>query len=389
MSLSLKTILCLLFVAASTFAGELEMVVPEQKNEQTLIDSEQLAGAGEEAYLAFPTIVRLDERDILVSYKRGRSHALDPGAKLEVTRFNTQTHEVGKRQVVGVDDGLIYQMGEWVEFPNGRIGLYADVQRVAREGGRNRHYRTGVQWCGSDDRGRTFSPMKKMGPVDGVEYGYIFEGIVSRDRVFMLAMSFPELTERKSALDDAGKRVFGEVSVLASADNGESWKHVRNLSQEFGGIPINESSLTECGDGYLVATRGYDGKARLHLVDKDFRLVKERDITSENAAIRGVVGRPRLFWRDECLYLLGRNHSANRPSMELALFRVHPGSLAVERYVLLDPDEGVRVGDSYYAVPYFQGTGDAAMLNVITYRTQPGRPRPDIVRLEFPWSQVR
>jgi hypothetical protein len=280
-------------------------------------------------------------------------------------------------------------MGEWVRFPNGRIGLYADVQRVAQDGARNRHHRTGVQWCKSDDGGRTFGPMQQMGPVDGVEYGYIFEGIVSRGQVFMLAMSFPELTERKSFFDEDGKRLFGEVSVLVSSDNGESWRHVRNLSREFGSIDINESSLAEYGEGYIVATRGYDGKARLHVVDKDFHLVRESDITAAHDMIRGVVGRPRLFWRDEKLYLLGRNHSANRPSMELALFRICSESLSVERYVILGPDEGARVGDSYYAVPYFRGTGDDALLNVITYRTQPPRRRPDIVRLEVPWSQVR
>lgn len=389
MTLTLKTPLFLLLAMATAFAGEPEPVVPEHKVEQTLVDSEQLAAADEQPYLAFPTLVRIDDRNVLISYKRGRSHALDPGAVLEIVRFNAHTKEVGAREVLGADEKLIYQMGEWVEFPSGRIGLYADVQRVAEDRGRNRHHRTGVEWCKSDDRGQTFGPMQRMGPVDGVDYGYIFEGIISNGRVYMLAMSFPEMNERKSFFDDAGKRIFGEVSVLVSADNGESWKHVRNLSQEFGGIDINESSLNECGEGFIVATRGYDSKVRLHRVDQQFRLVHQRDLTADHDVIRGVIGRPRLFWRNGELYLLGRNHSANRPGMELALFRICPESLGVERYVILDPEEDARVGDSYYAVVYFEGTGDDTMLNVITYRTQPPRRRPDIVRLEYLWEQVR
>lgn len=384
-----KTCLFFLVAAATAWASELEPVVPEHKVEQMLVDSEQLAAAGEQPYLAFPTLVRIDAQNILISYKRGRRHALDPGAVMEIVRFHPETNEVGSREVLGADDERIYQMGEWIEFPSGRIGLYADVQRVAQDGGRNRHHRTGVEWCKSEDRGQSFSPMQRMGPVDGVEYGYIFEGIISDDRVYMLAMSFPEMTEQKSFFDEAGKRIFGEVSVLVSADNGESWKHVRNLSREFGGLDMNESSLTEYGEGFIVATRGYDAKVRLHLVDSQFRLVQQRDLTADYDVIRGVIGRPRLFWREGKLYLLGRNHSANRPSMELALFRICPESLGVERYVILDPEEDARVGDSYYAVVYFEGTGDDTQFNVITYRTQPPRRRPDIVRLAFPWDQVR
>ena len=87
---------------------------------------------------------------------------------------------------------------------------------------RNRHHRTGVERCKSDDRGQTFGPMERLGPVDGVEYGYIFEAIISNGRVYMLAMSFPEMTERKSVFDEAGTRIFGEVSVLVSAESAPS-----------------------------------------------------------------------------------------------------------------------------------------------------------------------
>ena len=375
--------------ALTSWAAEPERERPDDKRQQILVDSQELVAADEMAYLAFPALVRVGDEEILVSYKRGRSHARDPGAVLEVIRFDTQTNQVTWRGVVGADEGLVYQMGEWIEFPSGRIGLYADVQRVVEDGGANRHHRTGTYWARTDDGGQTFSPMEKLGPVDGVEYGYIFDGIIANGRVYMLAMTFPEMSGRKSFFDEDGRRVYGEVSVLASDDDGDSWRHVRNLSQEFGGIDINESSLVALGDGYLVATRGYDARVRLHRVDEAFRLVEENDLTATYSFITGVVGRPRLFWQDGGLYLLGRNHSVRRGPMELALFRLCPDSLGVTRYVVLDPDEGQRVGDSYYAVPYFRETQQSTVMNVITYRQQRERRQPDIVRLEFVWDQIR
>ncbi len=75
--------------------------------------------------------------------------------------------------------------------------------------------------------------------------------------------------------------------------------------------------------------------------------------------------------------------------MELALFRINPDSVAVERAMLLDPPDGVNIKDGYYAVPYFQQSKEALFFNVITYRRAADRPNPDLVRLEYRWDEVR
>ena len=361
---------------------------PEYRREQLVLDSSEFAKAGEMAYLAFPALIRVGEEEVLISYKRGKSHALDPGAVIEALRFNTENNEVVSREVLGGDPELIFQMGEWIAFPNGRIGNFVDVQRVVMDKGKKRHHRVGTYWCSSEDGGRTFSSMKRLGKIEGVEYGYIFEGIVSKGRVYMLSMSFPELTALKSSLNEKGERVYGEVSVIASSDNGASWEHVRNLSREFGGIDINESSLIADGEGFIVATRGYDSVARLHRVDQDFRVIKERNLTEEYEAVGSHIGRPRLFSREGKLYVLGRNHTPQGP-MELVLLRLDSKSLGIERFVVLGPEGGDKMADGYYAVAYFRGSGEGTMFNVITYRRPGGAANADIIRLEFRWDEVR
>lgn len=389
MSLNIEKAVALLLIAmTSPVIAETEAERPKYKQEQTILDSSDFAKANEMAYLAFPTLIRINNHEILISYKRGRAHALDAGAVVEVIRFNTKTNEIVSRQIIGGEPEAIYQMGEWIAFPNGSIGNYVDVQRSVLDKGKKRHHRTGVRWAESKDRGKTFSSMKRLGKIDGVEYGYIFEGVVSNKRVFMLAMSFPELTEHKSAFDEDGKRIYGDVSVIASSDNGVSWVHVRNLSREFGGININESSLIVDGDGFIITTRGYDDKQRLHRVNKNFKLIREQNLTDKHTIIGRHIGRPRLFSRDGNLYMLGRNHTPEGP-MELVLLRIDPESLSIERFVVLGPEEGKTLSDGYYAEPYFQKVGEEVMLNVVTYRRVNGKTNADLVRLEFLWDEVR
>lgn len=383
------TVLALLLPSAGA-AAAVEPERPVRRGEQTVLRAESFVNAGEMAYLAFPSLIRIGEDEVLISYKRGRSHALDPGAVLEAIRFNTADHRVVWRKVLASDRELIQQMGEWIRFSGGRIGNFVDVQRVVVDQGANRHHRAGTRWTVSDDGGETFSPMVSVGPVEGVEYGYVFDSVISNARTYMLAMSFPELGVRKSLFDEDGRRLYGEVSVLASDDGGARWTHVRNLTREFGGIPINESALIARGDGFIVATRGYDSKARLHRVDHQFRVVRQRNLTDAHAFISSHIGRPRLFARDGALYLLGRNQPPGG-SMVLGLFRIDPDSLGVQRYVVLDPEqEGVTIADGYYAVHYFQESPEQGpVFHVMTYRRAAEQPNPDIVRLEFLWEDVR
>ena len=359
---------------------------PPYKREQVILSPEQFAAEKQMSYLAFPAILRRNPQEILISYKRGRSHANDPGAVLEMIRFNTETNQIIERKILGEQQPLIFQMGEWIQFPQGRIGNIVDVQQITQD--RKRNHRTGSYWTFSDDRGQTFSPMQKLGTVDGIEYGYIFESAISGNTVYVLAMDFPELTERRSAFDEQGKRIYGQVSVIASDDNGQNWKQIRNLSREFGDLNLNESSIIPDGQGFLIATRGYDQKVRLHRVDQDFKLIKQRDLTAACDSIGTHLGRPRLFKRDGRLYLLGRN--ARGGPMELALFRIDAHSFDVERHMVLDPEPGVTIKDGYYAVPYFQDKKDQTFFNVITYRMpRVSGKNPEIVRLEFLWNEVQ
>ncbi|MBL4886525.1 MAG: exo-alpha-sialidase [Planctomycetaceae bacterium] len=360
---------------------------PQYKREQVILNPDDFVASGEKSYLAFPAIVRLNDQEILISYKRGRSHGRDLDAILETVRFNTLTNKVVERKILGSQQGLIYQMGEWIKFPDGRLSNIVDVQKVVRDHGANRHHRVGSMWATSDDNGKSFSPMKKLGPIDGIEYGYIFEGVIVDNTVYVLAMDFPELTSRKSSYDEQGKRIYGQVSIIASSDNGRSWSRIRNLSREFGNLDLNESSLTPYKNGFIVATRGYDSKVRLHRVDKDFRLLKQRDLTADNEFIGTHIGRPRLFNHDRNLYLLGRN--ARGGPMELALFRIDPETFSVQRHVELGPNKGVTIKDGYYAVPYYQKKNGQTLFNVITYRMPKGKKYPEIVRLEFLWNEVR
>jgi hypothetical protein len=74
--------------------------------------------------------------------------------------------------------------------------------------------------------------------------------------------------------------------------------------------------------------------------------------------------------------------------MELALFRIDPEALVVATHAILDNAEAGPVTDGYYAMPWFRGEGDAAVLHVVTYRGRDRRP-PDLVHLSYRWTEIR
>ncbi len=382
----------LLLTIGGSLLGQLAQGVepefPQSRQEQTVLAADDFTRRGEMDYLAFPALIRTAPNEVLISYKRGRGHAVDPGALLEAIRFNTKSNQVEERKVLGQNSKLVYQMGEWVQFPNGSIGNFADVQRVVPGETAKTNQRTGIEWTQSNDQGRTFTPMHKLGLIDGVEYGYLFEAVSVEHAVYALAMTFPELPPQTGLTDDQGRRVYGEVCVITSSDNGETWQFVKNLSQEFGGLKLNESSLLALEDGFLIATRGYDSKLRLHRVDSEFNLLQQLDLTGQTPEMESHIGRPRLYRRDGEVYLLGRNHRKGR--MELANFRLDSETYEVKRMVVLDPvksDEVVK--DGYYAMPYFEEGQSGAKLNIITYRRIGSAAKSDLIRLEFDWNEVR
>ena len=126
----------------------------------------------------------------------------------------------------------------------------------------------------------------------------------------MLVMTFPELVGKIG--EDGWK--YGKVHVIMSDDNGETWTHVRDLSEEFGNIDINESSFMRIDDQFLVTTRGYDGQERMHLTNDEFKLIKQVNLTEEYTCVNKVIGRPRLFQKGRCSIPVGggiiQNHIA-------------------------------------------------------------------------------
>ncbi len=368
--------LLFIILAAALSAAPLERV-PRFKAQHVVVASAELP---DWRYLAFPAL--LDRGDeILVSFKRARSHAQDPGAALELLRLDPVSGRAWGRQMLAKLEGHIMQLGEWVRFSNGDIANYIDAQVAGP-----RTTRAGLRSVRSADGGKTFGPLERVGIIDGVEYGYAFDAIVEGRATWMLVMTFSNLPGAKPA--PKARAPAGSVDVIRSDDNGHTWHFVRNLSHEFGDVPINESAFIRHGDGFLVTTRGYDNRQRLHLTDAAFCVLRQTDLTATHAFIKSHVGRPRLFVRGGQVYLLGRNMSVSGRPMQLGLFRIDVGALAVSSYAVLDNAEYEPVTDGYYAMPWFRGSGSDTLLHVVTYKGRNSRP-PDIIHLEFRWDEVK
>ena len=355
-------------------SGLLAYDVPEHKKETVLSDCRAEA----QPYLAFPALLDLGD-DILVSYKRGKAHAADPGAFLEMLQLDGRSGAVKERKNIAALDGQIMQMGEWARFANGDIANYIDAQKKGQPS------RIGLRMVRSSDNGKTFGPVERVGVIDGVEYGYAFEALTRGQTTWLLVMTFTNLTGGVYS-KTLQRPVAGSVDVVRTDDNGRNWKFVRSVTSELGGASINESSFAFYKDGFILAVRGYDNRQWLIRLDAACKLIKKVNLTAKYDFIKSHVGRPRVFERDGRWYLLGRN-SVDKGPMRLSLFRFDPETFEITRHVLLDNAEGAKVRDGYYAVPYWRKSGGKTLFNVVNYKAESGPPV--IHLLEFDWEEVR
>ncbi len=350
-------------------------VVPQHKKTHVLLEKEKLP---DKPYLAFPALINVGD-DVLISYKQGRRHMADPGATLEMIRVNRDSGAVTPGGTIAALDGLIMQMGEWARFPDGSIANYIDAQKKGQPS------RVGLRSVRSTDGGKTFGPVERVGVIDGVEYGYAFEAITRGKTTWMLVMTFSNL--EGGQYPEKLPRVAGSVDVIRSEDSGVSWKFVRSITRELDNASINESSFAIYGDGFIVASRGYDRRQWLMRTDSEFKAIHKINLTKENEFMTSHVGRPRVFTRDGGWYLMGRNFIASKTPMRLSMFKFDPETFAVTKHVILDNDDGEKVSDGYYAMPYWRENAGKTEFNVVTYKRD--AKLHGIIRFAYDWEEVR
>jgi hypothetical protein len=377
--------------AAAPAREHIAPFVPFQKFSQTLIASANLP---EKSYLVVPVTMQTGPDELLIGMKRGDAHARDREAVFEINAYQPSTGRMlGRRASLGEPRTIFYN-GEFVRHANGAIDCFVDVQ----ESGTG--VRLGLRVSRSTDDGRTFGSPRRVGPLQGVEYGYVFDSVVRDGRTFMLAMRFASLAGGRS-LHPRWPHA-GSVDVLASDDHGATWRFVRDLTAEFGGIPINESALLPWRDGWLLACRGYDNRQWLVQAGADFRRRRLRDLTAGFDCVNSLVGRPRLYERAGRHYLVGRNWTrapaaGTRSPMQLCWFRFEPENLQLETCAILDNAERSNVVDGYYATAHWRQRDGVELLNLITYKRADfvaehrlkSIHNPDLIRLEFVWDELK
>ena len=378
-------------------AADVRHVVPVYQYVQTLVAAEDM---DERRYLAFPVTVQLDDGAILVGFKRGYAHAFDREASFDLLRLDPRTQRVRRQDPPLYRAGVNLQNGEFVRFANGDIVCYIDAQEPRREPGSDEGFRMGLLEFRSTDGGRTFRDVGRVGPIDGVEYGYVFEALTEGTTTWMLAMTFANLPGGRSVTPSRPKA--GAVAVLRSDDHGRTWRRTKNLTESFGGA-LNESSFARYEDGFIFVCRPYASGQPVIVTDGDFNVRRRVDLVEQYDFVAKGIGRPRVFARDGRFYLLGRNTFKlgatplpGRPApatsalnrMRLSLLRFDPRTLAVEQHVVLDNAENQSVIYAYYATPHWVERRGQLYFNVVTYKRVSGRT-PDIVRSEYHWDEVK
>jgi hypothetical protein len=356
---------------------------PATVTTQTLVSHKTL---DQKNYLAFPALLRLDENQVLITFKRGTAHGSDREADCDALLFNTSSNQITRHLKLGSIPDKKFQLTVPVKTADGMIRLYTDMQNQGQD---NKNYREGMYYSSMPPDMRNTKEWKKLPDVNGVEYGYPFDFIVEGKTVYMLAMSFGYRPGAKWS-----------VAVLRSDDNANSWSFVKDITHALGGGPINESSFVRNGRDFLIVCRGYPGQnTRIARFDPQFNLLKASDLTGSNGILSHYIGWPRIFVKDDQAYVLGRIWPnipglplplAGMKESRLGLLRIDPNSLEIRNVSLLDNADGLlSVKDAYYAAPYWQQTEGDTWFNTITYRSAGPAEAPDIIRLAFRWDDVK
>lgn len=356
--------------------------VPTFKNEQIIVSH---LDQSEKPYLAFPALLRLNNQEVLITYKRGMSHGGDQEADAEALLFNTENNQVKKRKIIGNLKNQIFQLTLATRFPNGNILYFTDMQNRGWDG---RNYRSAMRFSDGNKDGFQVNNWTELPLANGREFSYPFDFIYEGSKIYMLAMSF-------------GYRAGNSwsVSVLESNNEGHSWNLKADLTKTLGNGAFNESSFLKDGKDFIVVLRGYGSQATtLARFDSNFTLLKKVELTGEDKYLPNYIGWPRIFQKENNLYVIGRVwHKLAIPSKKyemqnssLGLLRINKKSFEIENISLLDNPQAESVlKDGYYAGFYWQEKRNESHFNVITYRAFLGAEAPDIIRLEYKWNEVK
>lgn len=380
--LSVLVVILLSATGEFGFCQEVKLIVPKVKTTQMILSHDAV---DKNPYLSFPCVARVNDQEVLITFKRGSGHGDDKESDCDVIRFNTVKNTILEHKSIGSLPKRKFQLTVPVEIAPGDWRFYTDLQEQGQD---NKNYRVGMHFTIGRDVVKAVDAWKPLPLIEGVEYGYPLDFIVEGKTVYMLAMSFGY---RPGSL--------WSVAVLKSVDGAKSWRKIQNISEALGGGPINESCFTKVGADFVVVSRGYPGQeTKIARFDKDFTIKQVVDLTGVGKPLEGYIGWPRIYYRDSQLYVIGRLRTqvVNQQDKLLAgkqkrlgLLKIDPATLTLSQIAFLDNEDGLEeVMDGYYAGVYWQKSEGETWFNAITYRSK-GKNPPDIIRLAFKWDEVR
>ncbi len=350
------------------------------------------------AYLAFPTIKKINDQKVVIVYKRGIEHAWNV-AHDEVMIYNPTTEKIESRDVLYNADGENPQNPELVKMPNGDLIALLDRQYPAdcTSSKGTKTVEKGVAIMRSTDGGDTWAldagnttdeytnndAFALLQDNEGVQYGSTYDDLIVGDTAYVLAF-----THETAGLELGGTAQRGtDVPIIKTDDNGHSWTYVTSLT-DLAGTAINESAFIELSNGdFFFICRGYDESTIAIRTDSNFNLIKKTVVSADYYSL-GYIGRPKLFEKDGEYYLVCRNvrKDANE---ELALYRFDVENLVPETYVVIEePMTSARAGNGHYSEPYFITKDGVEYVNFINY-TNAYTGDPDLVRYELIWDEIK